>query len=227
MTKDTHTAITSIAQKVSNRTELWATLIETLHLQVICEVGVFKGTFTEALLSKCPSIQRYYMIDSWRYLERWQKPCNIDDQAFEQAYQEAVEATNAYASKRIILRDLSIHALKKIQDESLDMGYIDGDHTLRGITIDLMHILPKIKKGGIIGGDDFVQNIWQHGKAYSPSEVFPYVLYFAEAVGIPVITLPFDQFCLINDREHGFEVLDMYGYAQCTPAEIYWPPPDE
>ena len=53
--------------------------------------------------------------------------------------------------------------ISEIPDGSLDLAYIDGAHTLRGFTIDLIRGLPKIKEGGFIGGDDFGVTPWQQG----------------------------------------------------------------
>ena len=55
-------------------------------------------------------------------------------------------------NKVVILRGRTKEVIDQVPDNSLDFAYIDGDHTLRGITIDLMNVLPKIKEGGIIGG---------------------------------------------------------------------------
>lgn len=110
-------------------------------------------------------------------------------------------------------------AAAKLEDETLSFTYIDGDHTLRGITIDLNAIYPKTKINGLIGGDDFTKNIWQHSSQYDPTEVFPYALYFAEAHNCTIFTLPYNQFLIFkNDL---FKVLDYGAYAKLTPKQIY------
>jgi len=43
------------------------------------------------------------------------------------------------ASKRIILQGKTTEVIDQINDNELDFAYIDGDHTLKGITIDLIH----------------------------------------------------------------------------------------
>ncbi len=98
--------------------------------------------------------------------------------------------------KCVILRGKTTEVIEEIQDAELDFAYIDGDHTLKGITIDLHRVYPKIKPGGWIGGDDFSQTIWQHATRYEPTLVFPYAVYFAEAVGAQIYALPHNQFLL-------------------------------
>jgi len=111
-------------------------------------------------------------------------------------------------------------AANKIKNSSLDFIYIDGDHTLRGITIDLITLLPKIKKNGLIGGDDFTKNIWQHGNKYDPTQVFPYAVYFSEANNLKIFTLPFNQFLIFNDADK-FEIIDYANYLSLPINKIY------
>ena len=105
------------------------------------------------------------MIDPWAHLPNWNKPFNVDDLTFEEVYAEALRKTDFAASRRIVLRGRTSAVIDEVPDQSLDFAYIDGDHTLRGITLDLIQVLPKIKDGGLIGGDDFVNKPWQHGSA--------------------------------------------------------------
>lgn len=91
-----------------------------------------------------------------------------------------------------------------IPDNSLDFAYIGGDHTLREITLDLIKVWPKIKKGGFIGGDDFTTTPWQHSLSFEPALVCPFSIYFAEAMGAPIIALDHDQFLIHKDEKAAF-----------------------
>ena len=143
-------AIESAAGSANSRAEMWSRLIETLNVRQMAEVGVWSGAFAEAMLRRCPQLQRYFMIDPWRRLDQWNKPMNIDDRAFEDVYEEAMRRTEFAAEKRNVLRGTTLEAVAEVPDASLDLAYIDGDHTLRGITIDLIAWYPKLKPGGLI-----------------------------------------------------------------------------
>ncbi len=67
-----------------------------------------------------------------------------------------------------------------------------------------------MKAGGFIGGDDFAKTIWQHATQFEPTLVFPYAVYFAEAVGAPIYALPHRQF-LIEKNGGGFRFEDLVG----------------
>lgn len=84
-------------------------------------------------------------------------------------------------------------------------------------------MLPKIISSCLIGGDEFTKSIWQHSEDFGPSEVFPYAIYFCEAHDLPICTLPFDQFMIVNTAT-GFRVVDHGENAGLEPSEIYGRP---
>jgi hypothetical protein len=193
-----------------SRTDLWSRFISEQKLASVAEIGVFRGEFAEQILGGCPDITRYYLIDPWRHLDDWDKPANVKDGKFENFYNAAMARTEPYSDKRVVLRGRTTEVLHEIADGELDLAYIDGDHTLRGITIDLLRAWPKVKSGQFVGGDDFSLRLWQHKGDYEPTLVFPYAVYFAEAVGAPIYALPFGQF-LIHKVDTGFDFRDLTG----------------
>lgn len=178
------------------RYDFWSRLVTDQQVRTMAEVGVFRGQFAQKMLQRCPGLKRYYLIDPWRHLDDWNKPANRDDDTFERYYDEAMRRTQAHARKRVVLRGKTTEVVDRIRDKSLDLAYIDGDHTLRGITIDLIRMWPKIRPGGFLGGDDFKRWAWTHGKEFEPTLVFPWAVHFAEAVGAPIYALPRAQFLI-------------------------------
>jgi Methyltransferase domain len=137
------------------RMDLWVSVVQAAAARNVSEIGDFRGNFAAQLLAGCDSIQRYYMVDPWRHLDDWNKPSNKSDKVFERFYRETMDKTEEYAAKRIVLRGRTIDIIDEIPEGSLDFVYIDGDHTLRGIAVDLIKVYPKVRQGGLIGGDDF------------------------------------------------------------------------
>ncbi len=173
------------------------------------EIGVYRGEFAAALLERCTGIEKYYMIDPWKHLDNWNKPANQGDTIFEGFYEETKAKTDFAAPRRVILRGKTTDVVDEITDGELDFAYIDGDHTLRGITIDLLRIYPKVKLGGFVGGDDFTASVWEHKTSFEPTLVFPYAVYFAEAVGARIYSLPHSQFCLQKTEIAEFSFVDL------------------
>jgi hypothetical protein len=200
--------------EVESREQLWTKVLNRYQLREVTEIGVFKGEFAAYLLKDCPGIIKYHLIDPWSHLDNWNKPANVSNGSFGDVYRTMMENTSFSGERRIIHKGKSIDILPIFKDESQDFIYVDGDHTLRGITIDLQSAWPKIKWGGIIGGDDFTASIWQHDQTYEPSLIFPYTVYFSEAVGATLYALPFDQF-LLHKVKTGYKFIDLTGAYSC------------
>jgi len=198
--------------RLKSRMEIWRMLCNMLEIETMAEVGIWKGEFSAEMLSNCPSINKYYMIDPWAHQEDWDKPFNLDDdEKFEEIYREAMSRTEFAGRKRRALRGKTEDVVNEIPDNSLDLVYIDGDHTLRGITLDLISLYPKVKDGGYIGGDDFKINPWHHGFDYEPTLVYPYSVYYCEAMNIPIAAMPYDQFLIKKDAANGYQFHDVTG----------------
>lgn len=197
------------AASCASRLEAWCSLLSAIGARQVAEIGVYRGEFSRGVLQACPSIERYVMVDPWRHLPEWNKPANTDDARFEQIRSEAMQATEAFSHKRDVLQGTTTEVLSAIPDGSLDAVYIDGDHTLRGITIDLVQACRKVRDGGWIGGDDFSPTIWQHAPGFEPTFVFPFAVHFAEAMDMPIFALPFNQFLI--RKAGGFAFEDLVG----------------
>lgn len=215
-------AVRSVAAAAKSRFDIWIRLISLAGIEQMAEIGVWKGEFAEAMLRACSEIRTYYMIDPWRHLEQWNKPLNVDDRSFQAAYGDALRRTEFAAARRVVLRGASLEAIDSIADGSLDFVYIDGDHTLRGITIDLVAWYAKVKPGGYLGGDDLCPTIWRQSRQFEPTLVFPFARYFAEAAGAVLFCFPFDQFliCKPPNGRSKFSFVDCtgeYGDASLLP----------
>lgn len=192
----------------ASRLELWTRLTAHRAPRTVLEIGVWKGAFAEHLLRTAPSIERYLMIDPWRPLEGWNKPLNVSDAEFEAAHAAALARTEFAAARRQVLRGTTTERIGDIDDASCDLVYVDGDHTLRGVVVDLVAAWPKLAPGGWLAGDDLSPTIWQHGRQFEPTLVFPLAVHFAEAVGARIWALPFQQYVIEKPppgvRAHAF-----------------------
>jgi Methyltransferase domain/Sulfotransferase family len=207
----TEETIRRIAREAEDRLELWTTFLNRIGAKTLAELGVYRGEFAERVLAGCPALEKYYMIDPWRHLDDWNKPANRDDETFRSIFEEAMARTRAYEGKRLVLRGQTKEVIDQIPDGSLDFAYVDGDHTLRGVTVDLLRVFPKVRDGGWIGGDDFSRSVWGHGERFEPTLVFPFAVHFAEAVDARIYGLPRRQFLIEKRPGSGFEFVDLTG----------------
>ena len=197
--------------EAESRFDLWSGFLAAAGVREMAEVGVFRGDYAAAILPRCERIDRYYLIDPWRHLGGWNKPANRSNDEFDAIYAEAIERTDPWRERRVVLRGTTTEVIERIPDRALDFVYVDGDHTLRGIAIDLIASYAKVREGGWIGGDDFCPSIWQHDPSFEPTLVFPFAVHFAEAVGQRIFALPHDQFLIEKRADGRFELCDLTG----------------
>jgi predicted O-methyltransferase YrrM len=69
------------------------------------------------------------------------------------------------------IRGLSTEVANQFEDESLDTVFIDATHTYEAVKEDIKVWYPKVKKGGILAGDDYV-TAWP-GVIKAVKEVLP------------------------------------------------------
>ena len=69
-------------------------------------------------------------------------------------YKLAVDNIASYPNCKLI-RKTSTEAANDFPKRSLDFVYIDGNHDFGNVAMDLAKWAEKIKKGGIVAGDDY------------------------------------------------------------------------
>ncbi len=120
------------------------------------EVGVQNGNFAVDNLKIWTSVQNYYLVDMWQRQENYKDTANVEEDAQEKIYQTALANMKPFGDKPILIRNSSVNASLLFPDLSLDFVYLDARHDYCGVTEDLVAWFPKLKKGGIMSGHDFM-----------------------------------------------------------------------
>ncbi|MBM85604.1 MAG: hypothetical protein CMM47_06245 [Rhodospirillaceae bacterium] len=131
------------------------------HGLAIAEIGVAEGEFSAKILDTCVP-ERLYLIDAWEHqsvghLAADPNNPNADEQ---RARYEGVLARfdKQISDDRVsIMRAFSHVAAREFADGSLDVIYVDGDHSYDGVSRDLETFAPKLRNGGLIFGHDYTQ----------------------------------------------------------------------
>ena len=115
------------------------------------EIGVHNGDNAAEFLAELP-IKQAWLVDPWSITS----PAGYNNNTQEDwdALCSAVTKRYAAFSHVKILRMKSEEAYLLVPD-NLDIVYIDGDHSAEGIRTDLRCWFPKVRKGGILCGDDY------------------------------------------------------------------------
>lgn len=125
------------------------------------EVGVFHGSTARRVLLQRP-LCTHIMVDPWqappagsRWKESPGQAQHKSQEEFDKYYEEVKKATAVFGKRAVIIREYSVEAAKSFANSSLDYVFIDAEHTYEGVKEDVTAWLPKVKKGGWIGGHDY------------------------------------------------------------------------
>ena len=102
---------------------------------LVVEIGTYRGRTTAHLHEYCPQIRRLVTIDL-------EKPDPADDRIRGLERVEFIQARSDEAAERF-------------DDASVDLVFIDGDHSENGVACDLAAWAAKVKPGGVIAGHDY------------------------------------------------------------------------
>lgn len=115
------------------------------------EIGVGDGG------NACAAVEyiqptKYYLVDPWRLYEGY-NPGKFTQAYFDKLYAR-VRQDFANAENVCILRLTSEEAATVVPDD-LDFVYVDGNHAYDFKMLDMELWYPKIRSGGVLGGDDY------------------------------------------------------------------------
>ena len=122
------------------------------------EIGVRDGSFSVWTLQNWKGA-KLHLVDPWAAQDTtlYKDFSNVEQKQQDERYGLVKGAMERdFAGRFEIHRDYSLQAAAKFADESLDYIYIDARHDYKGVAEDLAAWYPKLRKGGLCAGHDFV-----------------------------------------------------------------------
>lgn len=125
---------------------------------IYAEIGVFEGTFSKQILQVLDPTH-LYMIDLFTGMcdSGNEDGNNVIHRNMDEQYARLLNESFTNPKMRI-MKGKSVDILSSMPDNSLDMVYIDGDHSYEGCKKDLILSFSKVKPGGWIMGHDYEMN---------------------------------------------------------------------
>jgi predicted O-methyltransferase YrrM len=136
----------------SNRVTL-AKLFAELGYRTGAEIGTYSGSFAVTMSINNPKV-KLYCVDAWATYDGLNDYTDAD--YLDEIYQVANQRLSAYKGVEI-MRELSMEAVEKFEDSSLDFVYIDANHELPYVTEDIFYWSQKVRPGGIVSGHDYLE----------------------------------------------------------------------
>lgn len=130
-----------------------ADLVNELDFKYAVEVGVAAGEYSAILMKANPQLT-LYGVDPWIPHKGYKDYVKQD--TFNMLLDKAHERLDKYPNYHFV-KKYSMVAVQDFADGSLDFVYLDGDHAFTSVANDVHYWLPKIRKGGILAGHDYMK----------------------------------------------------------------------
>lgn len=142
----------------------WHEIFERIHkldkIRMV-EIGVWKGVNAFRLLGVLSQLE-WWGVDTWAppdcgssYSKSGAEIAAKTEQEFHAAYESAVDAVRPFGDRVHIISASSMKAVVQFEDRSLDLVFIDADHSYEGCLADIIAWTPKVKIGGYVCGHDY------------------------------------------------------------------------
>ena len=161
---DQRTNASEAAPLKLERRELLPLVLNELELKGVgVEIGVKEGKFSERLLRLWEG-RVLYSVDPWREFgsTEYIDVSNVPQQQQDALYLQTIRRLLPFERRSAVWRLTSKEAAEILPDDSLEFCYIDADHSYRGVSEDIRLWHPKVKRGGVLAGHDYVPdgNYW-------------------------------------------------------------------
>ena len=177
--------------------KLLPTRTDLLHLLpkglAIAEIGVFKGEFSKDILEICkPS--RLYLVDLFYGITGSGDKDGNNITETNMAMQYSLIGIRYCNNPNVeLIPSSSLCFLRGSDNDSLDVVYLDADHSYESVSCELALCRDKVKNGGYICGHDYAP---QWGVKRAVDE-------FCEREGLEIEYLTEDgcpSYCIINNK---------------------------
>jgi len=135
------------------RMHFLARLIKRNDLVNIVELGVRDGQTYFFLLEKCPGI-RLVGVDIWDKIPYRDAKDDLKSWPHEDNERSVRSRASKFGARAILIKGLTDDACVQFNNASIDLLFIDADHTYKSVKKDIINWRPKLRKGGFLTGHD-------------------------------------------------------------------------
>jgi predicted O-methyltransferase YrrM len=140
-------------------------LIKNLKNGTIIEIGVYGGA---SLLGVADTLKKtnshLYEIDPWEKvvnangtpMSNEQRDIHRNKLKKLRLHLDSIIKKENYDKNITLVCDFASNFASQFKEKSVDIVFVDGDHSYDSVYDDITTWLPKIKDGGVMWGDDFV-----------------------------------------------------------------------
>jgi hypothetical protein len=153
---------------ITNRNQLPLLFESVRKLNKGVEIGVFKGDYSKEILQTWNG--KLYIIDVWRELDIKDYNDITNQKEYLSVINQCCNNIKNYETRCFMIRSDSENASELFNDESLDFIYIDANHKYEYVKQDISLWFPKVRKGGIVAGHDYLKIDWDTDQNFADNK---------------------------------------------------------
>lgn len=125
----------------------------------VAEIGVYKGRMTAMWCVEM--IRRGIELDYWavdHFLGSAEHEHGVDyPSQFKENLKPIFDRYDKPTKNGLyVIQDNSVQAAERFEDETFDIVYLDASHNYDSVCADIDAWCPKVRKGGVLCGDDYI-----------------------------------------------------------------------
>lgn len=131
------------------------------------EVGSYKGEYAKDILSKWSG--NLFLVDVWKQLDTSEYEDLSNQKDFKEIYDACIDNIGDDDTRCTMIRASSKTAVSLFNNASLDFVYIDANHKYDFVKEDIELWFPKVRRGGVLAGHDYLKIDWWADKNFAPN----------------------------------------------------------
>jgi len=139
-----------------SRKATFSKILRRIGATIGAEVGVERAVYSKILCSRVPNL-KLYGIDCWESYPEYRTHVTQKNQ--DHFFLRAKERMKDYNFQQV--KEYSVEAAKRFEDGVLDFVFIDSNHAYKYAKQDLKAWHPKVRKGGIVAGHDYMNGTYR------------------------------------------------------------------
>lgn len=139
---------------ITHRNDLGILFQEKNKKGVGAEIGVEYGWYSNTIFQYWRG--NVLLVDPYMYQEDWKCSFNVSDEEQLKKMEAAKILLRPYGDRANFCKETSLEASKTISRCFLDWVYIDARHDYESVKQDLELWYPKVRRGGVFSGHDYL-----------------------------------------------------------------------
>ena len=139
---------------MTTRRQILSRIITNHQVKIGAEIGVGTGPTTKHLMDTHPDLQ-WIGVDHFPHGYPLEAGGVIGEERAREVRGKFTNLFDRYQPRLRWLDTTSLDAAKTIEDGSLDLVFIDADHSYEGCRDDILAWRPKLRPGGWLSGHDY------------------------------------------------------------------------